>query len=518
MASSILKNLHLLEAHAVVALLREGRVTAMQLLEVAEKRIAATDSIVHATPITCFERARERIANMQHPSDPPLGYLYGLPVLVKDQEAVSGVRFTEGSPLYVNRVAQDSSPLVLQLEKKGAVVIGKTNVPEFCAGSQSFNPIFPTTVSPWDTRTTAGGSSGGSAAALASCQCWLATGSDLGGSLRTPASFCGVVGFRVSPGRVPRGEASGPWRSIHSVNGPMARSVRDVGLLLDAMDGNAGWSFSFAPLPQGETYEAAAILGASIARSEVKASAWKVGFSTLGCTVDPQQEKHSRRAAEILASMAPDSEPQLLELTNEVDFKMAERCFHVQRAQGFADKFRDMLADPETAKFVKPEILWNAEAGCAVAGTEADLAALEAQVMALFEHVDIVCAPMTLDAAFDAQVRYPTEQVGQKFSNYLEWMKPACIVTAMLCPAISLPAGFLEDGRPVGVQLIGPPGADAQVLVAAAAIEARLGVETCCPSPRAGSADLKTIGPRSVEEAAQHHEGAVERFAVQYRA
>ena len=204
---------------------------------------------------------------------------------LQDTHAVEGVRFTEGSLLHADRIADDNAPLVVQLESKGAIVVGKTNVPEFCAGadgqffdytieqlsnltwpkfehrlqhilgissempssraplqgSQSFNSIFPTTVSPWDTRTTAGGSSGGSAAALASFQCWLASGTDMGGSVRTPAAFCGTVGFRVSPGRTPTA-TSGPLLGLHSISGPMARSVRDVALFLDALESSEGWA------------------------------------------------------------------------------------------------------------------------------------------------------------------------------------------------------------------------------------------------------------------------------------
>jgi len=519
MPDSSRPSLHLLDAHEVVALLREGTVTTADLLDVVEARLAATESAVHATPIVCLERARARAAKLVHPADPPPGYLYGLPVLIKDTMEVEGVLCTEGSPLQAEFIATGSHPLVLQLEAHGAVVVGKTNVPEFAAGSQTFNPLFPTTVSPWDTRTTAGGSSGGSAAALASCQCWLATGSDLGGSLRTPAAFCGVVGFRVSPGRVPRGNAtpSGPLRGLHSTNGPMGRCVRDVGLFLDAMAGSSGWDFAPPALPAGQTWEGTAIAGAA-----ARGAVWRAGFSLLGCAFDAAVEALCRAAADTLAGRSAAGAPLPEIGADRIDFAMAQRAFLVLRGESFATEFEEDLADPERARLIKPEIHWNAgigmvpEAAAMADAARADVAALAEQVEALFQQLDVLCTPATLEAGFDATVRYPTEQVGQVFTNYLGWMVPACIVTVMLCPALVLPCGFLPDGRPVGVQLVGPPGGDAAVLSAAAALEASLGLPRSCPEPRRGSAPLATIGPRTAEEAAKHHQGEVQRFIARY--
>lgn len=285
-----LQKLHLLEAHEVVELLRTKQVTPLELLDVVEQRVAATESAVHATPITCFERARERAKQLPEMSGK--GCLHGLPILVKDTEAVEGVLFTEGSLLHAERVATDSSPLVAQLEAMGAIVAGKTNVPEFCAGAQCFNELFPTSRSPYDTRTTAGGSSGGSAAALASYQCWLATGTDHGGSLRTPAAFCGCVGFRPSVGRTPTQQGKA-LRNLHSVAGPMGRSVRDVGLFLDAMDSFQGWEGFLEPLVK-ENFEEAAVLGS---REGAKV---QVGFATMGLSFAPEVEALCRAAAGLL--------------------------------------------------------------------------------------------------------------------------------------------------------------------------------------------------------------------------
>ncbi|CAK9001641.1 unnamed protein product [Durusdinium trenchii] len=455
------RELHLLEAHEIVALLKAGSVSPLELIDVVEERIKATDDLVH------------------------------------DTHAVEGVRFTEGSLLYAERIAETNASVVSQLEANGAIIVGKTNVPEFCAGSQSFNSLFPTTVSPWDTRTTAGGSSGGSAAALASYQCWLATGTDLGGSLRMPAAFCGCVGFRVSPGRTPTA-VGGPMLGLHSITGPMGRSVRDVGLFLDAMASRDGWDVD---LPS-EAFEEAAVSGQE---QGLKALGLKVGFSTLGYKYAPEVESLCRSAAHLL-----NNESEVQEVgEDKLDSPMAERIFHALRAEQFAETFGEKLENPDQAALLKPEIRWNIQQGQGLECRQADearedLKLLHGQLQEMFQSIDVLCVPATLDAAIDATVRYPTKQLGQCFTNYLGWMMPTAIVSVFSCPAIVLPCGFLEDGRPVGLQLLAPFGADAAVLRAAAALEARLALPKGT-TPRPGTGKLNTEGPRTSEEAAQHH-------------
>jgi catechol 2,3-dioxygenase-like lactoylglutathione lyase family enzyme len=241
-----------MSATQVVSQLALGIVTPMQLIDAFVLQHAKTEAAVNAVPTVCVDRARAAAAKLTktgHPSPVPPGYLYGLPVIIKDLTAVEGVRLTHGSPIYRDNVSTSSDPIVLQLEAKGAIIVGKSNTPEFGAGSNTFNPVFGATVSPFDVRRSAGGSSGGAAAALASGTAWLATGSDLGGSLRIPAAFCGVYGFRVSPGRIGRNGMSGPLVSLHPITGPMARNVVDLALFLDAMidwkhEQQAGWTFS----------------------------------------------------------------------------------------------------------------------------------------------------------------------------------------------------------------------------------------------------------------------------------
>ncbi|MBL4666346.1 MAG: hypothetical protein JKY04_03130, partial [Sneathiella sp.] len=227
-----------LTAVEAVEKLKAGEVSPLELINAAEARILETDGLVNALPIRCFERARERVSDISHEAAEKHGgrYLHGLPIAIKDLTAVKDVRFTMGSPIYADNVADYSDIMVERLEARGAIVVGKANTPEFGAGAQTFNEVLGTTTNPWDISKTPGGSSGGSGAALAAGQVWLAQGSDLGGSLRIPASFTGVVGLRPSPGRVAHGPSTLPF-GVGSVEGPMGRTVADVALMLDVMVG-----------------------------------------------------------------------------------------------------------------------------------------------------------------------------------------------------------------------------------------------------------------------------------------
>ncbi|MCH7997148.1 MAG: amidase, partial [Chloroflexi bacterium] len=228
-----------LPAREIVKLLIRREVSPLELIDVALQRIEETDGSLNALPTLCIERAREHAKGLiaKKAGDAPRGYLYGLPIAVKDLTDVAGVRTTMGSPIYADNIPARSSYSVEILEAKGAIVLAKSNTPEFGAGANTFNEVFGKTLNPWDTRTTCGGSSGGSAVALAAGQVWLATGSDLGGSLRIPASYCSVVGLRPSPGRVPQGPKDFPLWTL-SVEGPMGRTVGDAALMLDAGSGS----------------------------------------------------------------------------------------------------------------------------------------------------------------------------------------------------------------------------------------------------------------------------------------
>src|SRR6476620_18739 len=223
-------------AVSLVGRLKSGEVTPHDLLDALEARIAAVDSPVNALPTRCFDRARQHADRLMKKPVAERGQLAGMPIPIKDLVDVAGVRCTQGSPIYANHIPERSDVLVEHLEAEGGIVYAMSNTPEFGAGANTFNEVFGKTRNPWNTSRSAAGSSGGAAVALATGMAWVAHGSDMGGSLRNPASFCGVVGFRPSPGRV----ATNPGQKIDrllSVEGPMARTVEDVALLLDAMSG-----------------------------------------------------------------------------------------------------------------------------------------------------------------------------------------------------------------------------------------------------------------------------------------
>jgi len=559
--------LHLQSARDVVHLLKIGAVTSLELIDVVEARLDETDYLLHSTPITCFERARKAARELIHPNTPKSGYLYGLPVLIKDCDAVYGVRWTEGSPLHRDRIPNFSDPIVLQLEQMGAIVVGKTNTPEFCAGSHSFNTLFETTRSPYDTRTSAGGSSGGSAAALAGTQIWLANGSDLGGSLRIPAAFCGVVGFRCTPGRIPR-EIPGPNQTsvskmpyyLHSVSGPLARGVHDLALFLDALtskkssEGAAavGWEgYTIPPpLPPVSEREISGNWQEIAKRGSLNPGNFRIGFSTLGLNFSEEITEICRNAANLLSktmssrddfcttrkrpkkSSSEDREteetlPLAIELETPFDLSVAERCFFIIRAASFHSSFNLEYSTEEIAS-MKPEIQWNIACHLASDNPECVLGKAVEEAKELFnyvndklftEKIDILVTPATLDASFDQKFRYPSKNYGgmkekSELNNYLEWMLPSCLISATSSPALVMPAGKLKDGRPVGIQLVGKWGADATVLEAAAALESQLhlGMDLGLDTPICGSMKLRATGPITRDEAAAQHEKAIELY------
>ncbi len=454
----------------LVGLLRRGEVSSRELLDALERRIAAVDGAVGALPTLCFERARARAERLQARPPEDRGLLCGLPVAIKDLTDVAGVRTTYGSPIYADHVPERSGLLVERLEAQGALVYAKSNTPEFGAGAQTFNEVFAPTRNPWDTRLSAAGSSGGAAAALASGTAWLAHGSDMGGSLRNPASFCGVVGLRPSPGRVAAGPSETPFQVL-SVEGPMARDVRDCALLLDAMTGeHPGDPLS---LPRPETPFLAAL--------ERRPPPRRVAFSRdLGLTpVEPE-------VAEICAAAARTLEGQGIAVEDaHPDLGEAHDAFQVLRGLDFATGLGPLLGEHRDK--LKPEVIWNVEEGLALGGAE--IAEAERQrgrlvhrAAAFFEDFDLLLTPATIVPPFAVEQRYPTACDGHAFETYIDWLAIAYAITLTGCPAISIPCGFTREGRlPVGLQIVGPPRGEAAVLAGARLVEQRLGLVPITP-------------------------------------
>ena len=453
-------------ACAIVEKLNSGEVTPLDLLDVLERRIAEVDGKVNALPTLCFDRARKQARALMEKPVGSRGLLAGLPIPIKDLTNVAGVRTTQGSPIYKDAVPQSSDIVVERLEGNGAVIYAKSNTPEFGAGANTFNEVFGATRNPWDPSRSAAGSSGGAAVALATGMAWLAHGTDMGGSLRSPASFCGVVGLRPSIGRVAHSPAFKIDRNL-TVHGPMARDVEDVALLLDAMSGeHPADPLSLPSLPTSFL---------SAARSGKKPK--RIAYSAdLGITpVDPEVAAITKERASRFAeagAIVEEAHPDLRE---------AHECFHVLRAFDFAvskaallRKHRDQL---------KPEVIWNVEEGLKLSveqieRAEAQRLAMTARTLEFFRTYDLLLSPATIVAPFPVEDRYVAECAGRKFDNYVQWLGIVYAITLVCCPALSLPCGFTDSGLPVGLQIVAPPRSEAQLLAGAKALEDIVGMGT----------------------------------------
>ncbi len=461
-------------ACAVVDKLKSGKVTPLDCLDALEARIAAVDGKVNALPTLCFDRARDHAKALMQKPAAERGVLAGLPVPIKDLTDVAGVLTTQGSPIFKDRIPERSDLMVEHLEANGGVIYAKSNTPEFGAGANTFNEVFGATRNPWDTSRSAAGSSGGAAVALATGMAWLAHGSDMGGSLRNPASFCGIVGLRPSFGRVANTPAVTIDRNL-AVQGPMARNVADLALLLDAMSGEHVADPISLPSP-ATSFLAAARSGQKPVR---------VAYSPdLGITpVDPEVAAVTRKAAQRFAELGVIVEEA------HPDFSEAHECFHVLRALDFAMSKAELLRTKRD--LLKPEVIWNIEEGlkltvAQIARAEAQRIAITARAVKFFETYDLLLAPATIVPPFPIENRYVAECAGQKFDNYVQWLGIVYAITLACCPALSLPCGFTETGLPIGLQMIAAPRADAKLLAGAKLLEDVLGVASSTPiDPRA---------------------------------
>lgn len=434
-------------ATEAVARLKTGEVSPLELIDAAEARIAETNPRINAMVTLCFDRARRQAQRlMQHRrADVPAGFLHGLPIAVKDNTDVEGVRCTSGSRVFENRIAPASDPVVRRLEAHGAIVIGKTNLPEFAAGGNTFNDVFGATRNPWDVRKSASGSSGGSAAALAAGQVWLATGNDFGGSIRTPAAFCSVSGLRPSPGMVARIQKQ-PFNPL-SVEGPMARTVADVALMFDA---EAGFDARDPMSPQGPlpSFAQAAAQPEKPLRVAVSAD--------LG--VAPVVDREVRNVIEALAGKLA-AEGVTVEHTHP-DLNEAGKNFLTLRGAVYIARVAPLLG--EYRHLLKPEVVENAEFGLGLKLTDvvaAEIAQGEIirRAAAFFEQYDALICPATLCPPFDVDWRYPASWDGVAFDGYMGWLVLTYALTMTACPVLAIPGGFTHGGLPVGLQIVGKP-------------------------------------------------------------
>jgi len=450
-----------LSATEAVDKLRAGQVSPLEMVEAAATRIAAVEPSINALPIRFLDEARAQAKAFQHLRTDHPGWLAGLPIAIKDYNDVEGQLTTYGSPIFAEHRPAADDRTVATLRANGAIPLAKSNVPEF-AGSHTFNPVWGVTRNPWDHTRTAGGSSGGAAAALAAHEVWLANGSCLGGSLRIPASFCGIVGFRPSAGVVPRGDGLPAFDSLW-VEGPMARSVGDIGLMLDAMAALSAHDPLSRPPPPGG-YQASLRRGRPPRR---------IGFSAnLGLrSIDPEVASICEAAVQSCKALDCAVEGAAPDFSGAID------CFQVLRALMFAGVRGELLAAERTR--INPDIVWNIEKGLCLSGTEIIAAqrareALFHRVARFFDDFDLLACPTVAVAPFPVEQRFPTEIAGEKLTTYIDWMFLTFVITLTGCPAISLPCGLTKGGLPIGLQLVGRPHADAPLLGMAKFLEEAL--------------------------------------------
>ena len=449
----------------LVRMIRRKDVSVTEVMEAHLAQVdrvnPAVNAIVTYHPDQALEGARK--ADEAIARNEARGSLFGLPIAHKDLVLTKGVRTTYGSPIFRDFVPGQDELVVERLKQAGAISFGKTNVPEFGAGSQTFNPVFGATLNPYDTTRTCGGSSGGAAVALACGMVPVADGSDMGGSLRNPANFCNVVGLRSAPGRVPRWPSVNAWGRL-SVQGPMARTVADAALMLSAIAGPD----PRAPLAIRDPGQPFAM---SLERDFKGVSvAWSMDFG--GLPVDPEVVSAIEAKRGVFEDLGMTVKP------GQPDFSEADEVFKTLRAWSFLQGYGDLLDTHRDQ--IKDTVIWNLEAGLALTGpqvarAEVDRTTLYHRVRRFMEHHDFMVFPVSQVPPFDVNTPYPTEIDGVQMETYIDWMKSCYYVTVTGLPAISVPCGFTSTGLPVGLQIVGRHEDELGVLQLAHAFEQATG-------------------------------------------
>lgn len=447
-----------------IELARHIRAKELSATEVMEAHLTQIErvnpqvnAIVTFLPEQALEQARAADEALSHGED--VGPLHGLPVAHKDLTPTKGIRTTFGSLALQDFVPEEDALIVERLKKAGAITIGKTNTPEFGAGSQTYNEVFGETLNPYDTARTCGGSSGGAAVALACGMIPIADGSDMGGSLRNPASFCNVVGLRPSPGRVPNWPGYVGWYT-YAVEGPMARTVEDAALMLSTIAG---------PDPRSPIAitEPGSLFSQPLKRNfKGVRIAWSHDLGML--PVDPQVTtviEGKRHLFDGLGCRIDDCEP---------DFSGADEIFKAWRAWYFELVLAELLETQRDK--LKDTVIWNIEEGMKLSGPQ--LGAIERRRTELYHRVrefmqtyEFLILPVSQVPPFPVSQRYIEEINGEKMGTYIDWMKSCYYITTVGFPAISVPCGFTADGLPVGVQIVGRHQDDLGVLQLAYAFE-----------------------------------------------
>jgi amidase len=453
------------QATDLARLIRSKQLSAQEVMEAHLAQIERVNPKVNAIVTLLPEQAlaQARAADEALARGETAGLLHGLPIAHKDLVNTKGIRTTSGSPIFKDFVPEEDALIVEHLKRAGAITIGKTNVPEFGAGSQTYNEVFGETFNPYDLTKTCGGSSGGAAVALACGMQPLADGSDMGGSLRNPANFCNVVGFRPSPGRVPSWPKLTAWSPL-SVEGPMARTVQDVALMLQAIAG---------PDPRSPIaiVEPGSIFAQPLERDfKGVRIAWSRDLGHF--PVDPRIKtvvESQRHIFEALGCIVEETQP---------DFRDADEIFKILRAWSFESSMGELLKTHRDQ--LKETVIWNIEAGAKLTGPQVAQAELKRtqlyhRVRTFMETYEYLILPVSQVPPFDVKQRYITEINNVKMETYIDWMKSCYYITVTGHPAISVPCGFTPEGLPVGIQIVGRHQADFNVLQLAYAFEQATG-------------------------------------------
>ncbi|MDE0523645.1 MAG: amidase [Boseongicola sp.] len=456
-----------LEAHEVVGLLKRREISPEELLDASFARIETVEPAINAMPTMCPERARAAARALSNEQANHPGWLGGLPLGIKDLDRVKGVRTTFGTLGLSDHVPDFSDHFVERLEQRGGLVVGKTNTPEMGAGGNTFNAVFGATRNPWNTALNPGGSSGGAAASLATGETWLSQGSDHGGSLRTPAAYCGVVGLRTTPGRVPTTLVAGV-SAAHigdGVIGPMARSVRDCALFLDTLSGFEPRFPLSLPSPNTSFQDA-------VARSTPRV---RIAYSSdLGglCPVEVPIRNALASALERVEAEGGTVIEDCPDLTG------LEDTYRKLRALGLVAAFSRL--PKEIHQHFKPALRDNWAYARTLtledfADAYIDRTRLFLVMQRFLEDFDVLACPAVSCMPRNSDVEWIDEVEGETFDDYLGWMKFAFLATTAGLPAASLPVAVSRQGLPIGIQLVGPPRGEATVLAVARAVEMAVG-------------------------------------------
>ena len=448
----------------LAGLIKTKQISPVEVVNIFLERIETVNPLINAYCTVAADQALEAACKLEESlaRGEPQGVLCGVPVAIKDATLTKGIRTTFGSRLYKDFIPDQDALIVERLKAAGAIIMGKTNTPEFTAGGATYNDLFGATRTPWNTALNSGGSSGGSASAVAAGLCSLAEGNDLGGSLRIPASFCGVVGLRPSPGRIPVIPNDLNWDSI-VVHGPMARSVGDVALMFDAVAGSDSRS-PVALLPKERSiFDDLAAL---------KSCNYKIAFSdNLNLTpVDDEVLAVAREAMEVFKALGH------LVSEDSPDFSGLQETATVLRGVRYAALYQEELKRPDFLELVNPNVIENTRQGLSLTGAEIARAErhrsrLWQQMLGFFARYDLLLTPTVPIKPFLAEVAYPTEINNKPMKSYIDWIMLTYAFSVTGLPVVSIPCGWTKDGLPVGLQIAGRPGCEREVLTAAACFE-----------------------------------------------